>query len=57
VEIQNNNTGADRVLQAAAWTYWAPHAAIGVVIVGMLGLGAFMVLVQIALIILRRLGA
>ncbi len=57
MEIQNNNTGADRVLQAAAWTYWAPHAAIGVVIVGMLGLGAFMVLVQIALIILRRLGA
>jgi hypothetical protein len=50
-------TGTDRIVRTAVWMYMAPRAAIGVLLLAMLGLGAFLVLVQVPIVILRRLGA
>ncbi len=47
----------DRVLRTAAWTYLAPRALIGVLILAAFGLAAFLVLVQLAITLLHRLGA
>ncbi len=49
--------GANRLLRTAAWLYVAPRAAIGVLIVAVLGLAAFLLFIQIALTLLHRLGA
>lgn len=48
---------SDRILRMAAWVYLAPRAAIGVLLLATLALGAFLVLIQVAIVILRRLGA
>jgi hypothetical protein len=51
------DTHTVRIVRTAAWLYVAPRALIGFLLLAMLGLGAFMVLVQIGLVILQRLGA
>lgn len=47
----------DRTLRTAAFWYVAPRRAIGFLILAMLGLAAFLVFMQVALVVLRRLGA
>jgi hypothetical protein len=53
----SHGSNSDRVLRTAASFYVAPRVVIGFLLLATLGLGAFMVLVQIGLVILRRLGA
>ncbi len=48
---------SQRNLRAVAWFYVAPRAAVGVVLLAIFGLAAFLIVLQIALVILRRLGA
>ena len=53
----SRNSGPDRILRTAAWFYVIPRAATGILIMAMLGLAAFLVFLQMALVILRHLGA
>jgi hypothetical protein len=53
----SDNARTDRVLRAAAWTYLAPRALIGVFILVAFGLAAFLVLVPVVITLLHRLGA
>ena len=46
----------DRIVSAAAWLYVAPRAAIGILFLAALGLAAFLVIIQLTLIVLHRLG-
>jgi hypothetical protein len=54
------NTSPDsrtnRILRTAAWLYVLSRAATGILILAALGLTAFLVFIQIALVILRHLG-
>lgn len=52
-----HRTGTDRILRMAALTYLVPRAAIGLLILAMFGLGAFLVLIRFAIVMLQRLGA
>jgi hypothetical protein len=45
------------MLRTAAWLYVIPRAATGILILAALGLGAFLVFLQMALAILRHFGA
>ncbi len=45
------------ILRSAAWVYLSPLAAIGVLMLAMLGLGALLLVVQLAIVILRHVGA
>jgi hypothetical protein len=55
--VRADHNGTNRILRTAAWVYLAPRAAIGVLILAMVGLGAFLVLIRAAIIILQRFGA
>jgi hypothetical protein len=53
----SRNSGTDRILRAAAWLYVVPRAATGILILAALGLAAFLVFIQVLLVILRHAGA
>jgi hypothetical protein len=53
----SDHARTDRVLRNAAWTYLAPRSLIGLLILAAFGLAAFLVLAQLALTLLHRLGA
>jgi hypothetical protein len=53
----SRDSGPDRLLRTAAWLYVVPRVATGILILAALGLAAFLVFVQMALVILRHLGA
>jgi hypothetical protein len=53
----SRDSGTDRILRTAASLHVLPRAATGILILAVLGLVAFLVFVQIALVILRHLGA
>ena len=44
------------ILHTAAWLYVAPRALVGLLFLAALGLAAFLVFGQLALVFLRRLG-
>ena len=47
----------DPIVRTAAWLYVAPRAAIGVLILAMIGLAALLVIAPLAIAVLHRLGA
>ncbi len=44
-----------RILRTAAWVYLAPRVTLGVFLLAILGLGAFLIFVQVAIVTLQRL--
>jgi hypothetical protein len=50
------DTHNNRILRTAAWLYVSPRAAIGYLVLAIVGIAAALVLLQIALALLRRLG-
>ena len=55
--MRRDHANTDRVFRTAAWLYVAPRAAAGFLVLTALGLAAFLMFVQIAIVILRRFGA
>jgi len=53
----SHDSSTDRIGRTAAWLYVAPRVAIGFLVLATIGLAVFLVLAQLALVILHRLGA
>ena len=52
-----HDSATDRTVRAAARLYVAPRAVIGFLLLATLGLATFLVVIQIAIVLLHRLGA
>ena len=52
-----SHNSTDRIVRTAAWFYVAPRAAKGIFILAIIGLAAFLVFIQLAIVILHRVGA
>jgi hypothetical protein len=50
-----HHDGTDCIFRMAALTYMAPRVVIGFLVAAMLALGAFLILLQMVLIVLRQL--